>query len=105
MANESARLIASFIVSVGEVAAEDGARCVIEEPHHSGVADFLVEPAQALGGLLQIAELMRVGGDCGGEALLDEMACGLHLASAMKAAERAEIDQERAVAAQRLGKL
>ena len=43
MPNESARLIASFM-SVGQLAGEDRARCVIEQPHHRRVAELLLDP-------------------------------------------------------------
>ena len=50
--------------------------------------------------LLQIAQLVRVGRDRGGEADLEEVTGGLALALAVEAGDRAEIDHERAHAPQ-----
>src|ERR1700760_5107188 len=65
---ERSRLIARRIVSVRELPREDRPRRVIEQPHDRGVTELLVDPGQAGGGLLQIADLMGVGGDAARQA-------------------------------------
>src|SRR5438552_2734110 len=84
---ERMRLIRRRMDSVRELAAEDGARRVIEQPHHRGVSEFLVDPGQAGGGLLQIADVMEVSGDAARDAGLEQVARGAGLALAMKAGD------------------
>src|SRR5262245_46405183 len=124
MPSESPRLIASFTVhspcglelrqtfhspcglglrqtsAIRQLTREQRARCVIEHAYGRRVAELLVDPRDALLALREVAELVRVGRDRGDEALLHEVARLLHLAAAVKSAERAEVDDERAVAAQ-----
>src|SRR3569623_1382441 len=103
MPNDSARLIASFISSgwlVGQVAGEERARRVVEQPHGGRVAELLVDPREPLLRLLQIAELVRIRRDRRREAAREEVARGRRLALAVEPTDRAEVDHDRAMAAQ-----
>src|SRR3954469_25924416 len=100
MTSDRARLMASRI-SVRKLTREDGARGVIEQPRHRGVTELLVDPRQAGRGLLEVADLVEVGGDGARQAGLEQVARGAGLAPAVEPGDRAEVDHERADPAQR----
>src|ERR1043166_8642707 len=104
MPRERTRLIARRM-SVRELAAKDGARRVIEQPHDRGMAELLVDPGQAGRRLLQVADLMRIAGHAARDAGFEQMASRFCLTLAMKPADRAEVDDEGADPPQRPSQL
>src|SRR3954464_15128921 len=74
---------------------------MIEQPHDGSVTELLLDPRHAYRGLLEVARLMSVGRDAARQPGLDQVARRLGLAPAVKPADRAEIDDERAHPAQR----
>jgi colicin import membrane protein len=87
--------------SVRQLACEDRAGRVIEQANDGGVTELLLDPGQAGRGLLDVPDLVCVGGDRGGEADLEQVTRLLGLAAAVEASDGTQIDHERADPAQR----
>src|SRR5215467_11751414 len=95
MPRDRVRLIARRI-SVWELSCEELAGCMVEQTGYCSMAQLLVDPGEACRCLLEIAELVGIRRNRGREPGLQEVARLLRLALAMEAADRAEIDDERA---------
>jgi hypothetical protein len=78
---------------------------MIEQPHDRGMAELFLDPLKPCSGLLQITNLVRVGGDPARDAGLEQVPRGFGLAPAVKPGHGTEIDDERTHAAQRARQL